>query len=170
MPRRLMMRENPAIQLVTRFRLLGLYILVVSCATSSTTQSSQGKIVSSSLSAKTKTRKEESPLPAVLEKANTAEDCFTLGIGFEQRRRYDHAIQAYRRSLNFDDEFHRARINLGLALVRTNKYAEAKAHCQRVIDDASDAAMAWYCLGLSNYKLQDFSSATKQLTRELLRR
>ncbi|MEE2902541.1 MAG: tetratricopeptide repeat protein [Myxococcota bacterium] len=106
-------------------------------------------------------------IPDVIKKAQTAEECFALGLQFERNRNYRSATHAYRSSLNFEQDFHRARINLGLVLVRLQSAEEAKKQCQRVIDAVPDSALAWYCLGLSHFHKKEFSAAQKSFSHSL---
>gem|GEM_PF-6217451 len=106
-------------------------------------------------------------VPDFIKQAQTAQERFALGLKFERNRKYRLAAEAYRASLDIEQDFHRARINLGLVLVRLQSLNEAKRQCKLVIDAVPDSALAWYCLGLSHFQEKNFSAAHQMLSRSL---
>ena len=58
-----------------------------------------------------------------------------LGVAYERRGEWDLAAREYRRALEVDAEFARARVNLGNIAAQRQRWAEAEGHYRRALPD-----------------------------------
>jgi Tfp pilus assembly protein PilF len=90
---------------------------------------------------------------------------YALGEGYLARQRAEQAETHYRRALELNPGFHEARLSLSALLIVRERYEEARAECQVLVDDATFPA-TWRALanrGWSEYKLGRVGEARKSL-------
>ena len=81
-----------------------------------------------------------------LKDAQTAKAAFELALRRDRAHQWLFALRAYEKALSYDENFDRARINLGLVAVRLKKLDQAERACSAVIKKNSNVSMAHYCM------------------------
>lgn len=75
----------------------------------------------------------------------------------------DAAIRDYQRALELQPEWKEGLWNLGMLLYSSDRFAEAKANFQKVVEFAPNVGVAWSLLGLSEYETRDYDDALTHL-------
>jgi tetratricopeptide (TPR) repeat protein len=75
----------------------------------------------------------------------------------------DAAIHDYQRALELQPEWKEGLWNLGMLLYSSDRFAEAKANFQKVVEFAPNAGTALGLLGLSEYETRDYNDALTHL-------
>ncbi|MGA9670342.1 MAG: tetratricopeptide repeat protein, partial [Terracidiphilus sp.] len=75
----------------------------------------------------------------------------------------DAAIRDYQRALELQPEWKEGLWNLGMLLYSSDRFAEAKANFQKVVEFAPNVGTAWSLLGLSEYETRDYDNALTHL-------
>ena len=74
-----------------------------------------------------------------------------LGNAYRREERYQDALNAYNRSLNYSDNYFPAQIGKGITLSRAELYREARAEFESILDNESlseaQQAQTWFYLG-----------------------
>ena len=79
----------------------------------------------------------------------TAQLYDNAGAGFYDREKWDRAIEAYRSALQYDSARIDTRVRLGWVLVMTDRFAQAIAECETVLQQVPHSA-AHFNLGLAH--------------------
>ncbi len=93
-----------------------------------------------------------------------AQVCNNLGCAYGSLGKYDEAIEVFNYVLkNIDPDFLDSSLNLGAALINSQRYREAISVLQQVLVKNADCAAAHYSLALAYHGLADEDNAAREI-------
>lgn len=103
------------------------------------------------------------PFASVRDSGLKPDAYYQLGRYYQGQKRYDQAIQAYRKALAADEGFAEARNGLGVVYAMQGKYAEALQELQLAVRLTPDAAHVYNNLGYAYYLHGHYGEAVAAL-------